>query len=84
VNSYRRLWDTGFWAPVYADWGYQNRTCATHLGSRPFRISLGRLGGQSLPDGGRLLKAFDDGIRNKLDRAARRRNIYAAMAMARR
>ena len=20
VNSYRRLWDTGFWAPVYADW----------------------------------------------------------------
>ena len=27
VNSYRRLWDQGFWAPVYADWGYQNRTC---------------------------------------------------------
>ncbi|WP_143437879.1 hypothetical protein [Hydrocoleum sp. CS-953] len=22
VNSYRRLWDTGFWAPVFADWGY--------------------------------------------------------------
>ena len=21
VNSYRRLWDTGFWAPVFADWG---------------------------------------------------------------
>ena len=21
VNSYRRLWDAGFWAPVYADWG---------------------------------------------------------------
>ena len=21
VNSYRRLWDQGFWAPVYADWG---------------------------------------------------------------
>ena len=35
VNSYRRLWDTGFWAPVFADWGYQNRTCAlARLGSR--------------------------------------------------
>ena len=20
------LWDTGFWAPVFADWGFQNRT----------------------------------------------------------
>ena len=28
VNSYRRLWDTGFWAPVFADWGFQNRTTA--------------------------------------------------------
>ena len=26
VNSYRRLWDTGFWAPVFSDWGFQNRT----------------------------------------------------------
>ncbi len=26
VNSYRRLWDTGFWAPVFADWGFQTRT----------------------------------------------------------
>ena len=31
VNSYRRLWDQGFWAPVYADWGYQNRTCALRV-----------------------------------------------------
>ena len=28
VNSYRRLWDTGFWAPVFKDWGWQNRTTA--------------------------------------------------------
>ena len=21
VNSYRRLWDVGFWAPVFAYWG---------------------------------------------------------------
>ena len=31
VNSYRRLWDTGFWAPVFADWGYQNRTTALRV-----------------------------------------------------
>jgi glutamine synthetase len=37
VNSYRRLWDTGFWAPVYADWGYQNRTCALRI-SAPGRF----------------------------------------------
>ena len=37
VNSYRRLWDTGFWAPVFADWGYQNRTCALRI-SAPGRF----------------------------------------------
>ena len=37
VNSYRRLWDTGFWAPVFADWGYQNRTCALRV-SAPGRF----------------------------------------------
>jgi len=31
VNSYRRLWDTGFWAPVFADWGFQNRTTALRI-----------------------------------------------------
>jgi glutamine synthetase len=28
VNSYRRFADAGFWAPVFADWGFQNRTTA--------------------------------------------------------
>ena len=37
VNSYRRLWDTGFWAPVYKDWGYQNRTTALRI-SAPGRF----------------------------------------------
>ena len=37
VNSYRRLWDQGFWAPVYADWGYQNRTCGLRV-SAPGRF----------------------------------------------
>jgi len=63
VNSYRRLWDTGFWAPVFADWGFQNRTTtrlrrlglpephhgAAHQRSGPLRVPLGRLGGQPLP-----------------------------------
>ena len=34
VNSYRRLWDTGFWAPLFADWGYpepDNRSCVYQL-----------------------------------------------------
>jgi glutamine synthetase len=33
VNSYRRFWETGFWAPVFADWGYQNRTTALRISS---------------------------------------------------
>ena len=40
VNSYRRLWDTGFWAPVYADWGYPEphlRACASR---RPAASSI--------------------------------------------
>ena len=39
VNSYRRLWDTGFWAPVYKDWGYQNRTTALRI-SAPGRFEF--------------------------------------------
>ncbi len=34
VNSYRRLSDQGFWAPVYADSGYQNRTCGLRVRRR--------------------------------------------------
>ena len=54
VNSYRRLWDTGFWAPVFADWGFQNRTTALRVSAPgPVRVPLGRLGGEPVPvDGG--------------------------------
>ena len=37
VNSYRRFWDTGFWAPLFADWGFQNRTTALRV-SAPGRF----------------------------------------------
>ena len=54
VNSYRRLWDTGFWAPVFADWGFQNRTTGlARLGAWPLRISRRRCHGEPTPYGGR-------------------------------
>ena len=82
VNSYRRLWDTGFWAPVYADWGYQNRTCALRI-SAPGRFEYRSVDATVNPYlmAATLLKAFDDGIRHKLDPGEpEERNIYAALA----
>lgn len=82
VNSYRRLWDTGFWAPVFADWGYQNRTCALRI-SAPGRFEYRSVDSTVNPYlmATALLKTFDDGIRNKLDPGEpEERNIYTAMA----
>ena len=60
VNSYRRLWDTGFWAPVYADWGYQNRTCALRI-SAPGRFEYRSVDSTVNPYlmAAGILKAFD-------------------------
>ena len=81
VNSYRRLWDTGFWAPVFADWGYQNRTCALRI-SAPGRFeyrSVDSMVNPYLMAAG-LLKVFDDGIARDLDPGEpEERNIYEAM-----
>src|ERR687883_518365 len=33
VNSYVRMWDTGFWAPIYKNWGWQNRTTTVRVAS---------------------------------------------------
>ncbi len=82
VNSYRRLWDTGFWAPVYADWGYQNRTCALRI-SAPGRFEYRSVDSTVNPYlmAAGILKSFDDGIRLKLDPGEpEERNIYQAMA----
>lgn len=81
VNSYRRLWDTGFWAPVFADWGYQNRTCALRV-SAPGRFEYRSVDSMVNPYlmGAGLYKAFDDGISRNLDPGeAEERNIYEAM-----
>ena len=42
----------GFWAPVYADWGYQNRTCALRI-SAPGRFEYRAVDahGEPVPDG---------------------------------
>lgn len=81
VNSYRRLWDTGFWAPVYADWGYQNRTCALRI-SAPGRFEYRSVDSAVNPYlmAAALLQAFDDGITNNMDPGEpEERNIYEAM-----
>ncbi len=81
VNSYRRLWDTGFWAPVYADWGYQNRTCGLRV-SASGRLEYRAVDAMVNPYliAAALLKAFEDGIRRKLDPGEpEQRNIYQAM-----
>ena len=71
VNSYRRLWDQGFWAPVYADWGYQNRTCGLRV-SAPGRFEYRSVDSMHNPYllGAALLKACDEGISKKMKPAA--------------
>jgi len=81
VNSYRRLWDTGFWAPVYKDWGYQNRTTALRI-SAPGRFEYRAVDSMVNPYllCGALIKSFDDGISNNLDAGKpENRNVYEAM-----
>ena len=81
VNSYRRLWDVGFWAPVFADWGYQNRTTGMRV-SAPGRFEYRAVDSMVNPYlmGAALLKAFEDGIDNNLDPGKpEERNIYEAM-----
>jgi glutamine synthetase len=81
VNSYRRLWDTGFWAPVFADWGFQNRTTGLRL-SAPGRFEYRAVDSMVNPYlmAAGILRAADDGIRNKIDPGKpEERNIYAAM-----
>jgi len=81
VNSYRRLWDTGFWAPVFADWGYQNRTCALRI-SAPGRFEYRSVDSMVNPYllGAAILKAFGDGMDRNIDPGEpEERNIYTAM-----
>ncbi|MDE0530588.1 MAG: glutamine synthetase [Albidovulum sp.] len=81
VNSYRRLWDTGFWAPVFADWGFQNRTTGLRV-SAPGRFEYRSVDSMVNPYlmGSVILAAADDGIENNLDPGPpEERNIYEAI-----
>ena len=81
VNSYRRLWDTGFWAPVFSDWGFQNRTTALRV-SAPGRFEYRSVDSAVNPylSMAVLIKAMEDGIKRKLDPGKpEERNIYEAM-----
>jgi glutamine synthetase len=81
VNSYRRLWDTGFWAPVFKDWGFQNRTTGLRI-SAPGRFEFRSVDAMVNPYlmASALLKAMEDGITNKVPCGEpEERNIYAAI-----
>ena len=81
VNSYRRLWDTGFWAPLFADWGYQNRTTGLRV-SAPGRFEYRAVDSMVNPYlmAAAIIQAADDGIKRDLDPGKpEERNIYEAM-----
>ncbi len=81
VNSYRRLLDVGFWAPLYANWGYQNRTAGVR-NSAPGRFEYKTVDSAHNPYllAAGLLTAIDDGIKRELDPGEpEQRNIYDVM-----
>ncbi len=71
VNSYKRYWDTGLFAPNRLNWGMDNKTCTVRLSAN------GRLEYKT-PDASAnpylthslLLASMLDGIQNKLDPGA--------------
>lgn len=81
VNSYRRLLEPGFWAPMFANWGYQNRTASVR-NSAPGRFEYKAVDSMHNPYllAAGLLVSMDDGIRRDLDPGpAEQRNIYDYM-----
>src|ERR671911_744605 len=68
VNSYCRMWDTGFWAPIYKNWGWQNRTTTVRVASGG-RFEYRGVDSACNPylTVAALLRAGLDGIRNKID-----------------
>ncbi len=68
VNSYCRMWDTGFWAPIYKNWGWQNRTTTVRVASGG-RFEYRGVDSSCNPylTVAALLRAGLDGVRNKID-----------------
>jgi glutamine synthetase len=68
VNSYVRMWDTGFWAPIYKNWGWQNRTTTVRVASGG-RFEYRGVDSSCNPylTVATLLRAGLDGVRRKVD-----------------
>jgi len=82
VNSYRRYADAGFWAPIFADWGFQNRTTAVRI-SAPGRFEYRSVDSSVNPylSMAGLLMCMREGLEQALDPGEpEERNIYEAMA----
>jgi len=82
VNSYRRYADAGFWAPIFADWGFQNRTTALRV-SAPGRVEYRSVDSAVNPylSMAGLLVTIRDGLRRSVDPGPpEERNIYDAMS----
>src|ERR671924_275350 len=82
VNSYCRMWDEGFWAPVYRNWGWQNRTCTVRVASGG-RFEYRGVDASCNPflTVASLLVAGLDGIRNQSDPGEpQSRNTYDILA----
>jgi len=68
VNSYCRMWDTGFWAPIYKNWGWQNRTTTVRVAAGG-RFEYRGVDASCNPylSVAALLRAGLDGVRNEID-----------------
>ncbi len=78
VNSYKRFWDFGFWAPIYKDYGWQNRTTLVRVASGG-RFEFRAVDSACNPylTQAALLRAGLDGVKRKLDPGSpQQRNIY--------
>jgi glutamine synthetase len=78
VNSYKRFWDFGFWAPIYKDYGWQNRTTLVRVASGG-RFEFRAVDSSCNPylSQAALLRAGLDGVKRKLDPGPpQQRNIY--------
>jgi glutamine synthetase len=76
VNSYRRFADAGFWAPVFADWGFQNRTTALRV-SAPGRFEYRSVDSAVNPylSMAGLLVAMRDGLNQSIDPIAAGKSV---------
>ena len=86
VNSYKRFWDFGFWAPIYKDYGWQNRTTLVRVASGG-RFEFRAVDSSCNPylTQAALLRAGLDGVKRKLDPGPpQQRNIYDVIDEGRR